>query len=65
MKCIQAIKNFRQDHTCKVSTPQIANHQVHTVVYAICPMYQEVSCKNAQVESIKIVGMWSIDHRDS
>ena len=65
MKRIQAIKSFFQDHTCKVSTPQIANHHAHLMLYAICPMYQEVSWKNAQVESIKIVGMWSIGHRDS
>ena len=46
MKCIQAIESFNQDHARRVSTPQIANHQAHSLIYASCLLYQEVSCKD-------------------
>ena len=58
MKRIQAIESFSQDYASRVSTPKIAYHQAHSLIKVTHLLYQEVSCKDTQIKSIKIVGTW-------
>jgi len=52
MDRIQVIEGFSQDHAHRTSHLQVTNHHAHSSIYVICLMYQEVSRKNAQTESI-------------
>ena len=65
MDCIQAIESFSQDHAHRTSRPQVTNHHGHSSIYMLCLMYQEVSRKKAQIESIEMIRTWPIDHKKS
>ena len=65
MNGVQTIKSFSQNHACKVPTPQIASHHAHSSIKATGLLYQEVSWEDTQIEGIKIVGVWSTDHKNS
>ena len=65
MDCIQAIEGFSQDHAHRTSHPQVTNHHAHSSIYALCLMYQEVSRKKAQTETIEMIRTWPINYRNS